>query len=103
MSLWQKLTIDWPCFLGDWLWANLIVPLRAGIERLTFKRIAYLAALILAIIAFAQIVSIDLAFLWAGDTALYFEIASAVMFFAVRARAQQALHVMERRIRAAGK
>ena len=22
---WQKLTIDWPCALGDWLWAMLVV------------------------------------------------------------------------------
>jgi hypothetical protein len=103
MNLWQKLTIDWPHELGGWLWANLIGPLRASLERLTFKRVVYLAALAIAIIAFAQIVSLDLAFLWAGDTAFYFEIASAVLFFAARGQARQMLHVAERRLREAAK
>ena len=101
MNLWWKLTVDWPCALGDWLWAHLVVPLLASLERLTFKRVIYLAALTLAVMAFAQIVSIDLAFMWAGDMALYFEIASAVMFFVIRGRALQTVHMMGQKIRSA--
>jgi hypothetical protein len=103
MNLWQKLTIDWLCMLGDWLWANLVLPLKAGLDRLTFKRVVYLAALMLAFYAFAQIVSFDLAFVWAGDTAFYFEIASAVMLFAARGYARQTAHMITQKIRAAAR
>src|ERR1700756_1606403 len=98
MNLLQKLTIDGLRVLGGWLWANLIMPLQASLERLTFKRIVYLAAFAIAIIAFQQIVSLDLALLWAGDAAFYFEIASAVLFFAARGQAHQMLHAAGRRL-----
>ena len=97
---WWKLTVDWPCALGDWLWAYLAAPLLASLERLTFKRVIYLAALTLTVMALAQFVTIDLAFLWAGDTLLYFEIASAVMLYAARGHARQILRVAGHRIRA---
>ena len=99
--LWQKLTIDWPCVLSNWLYANLVVPLLASLERLTFKRVVYLAALTLAIIAFAQIVSIDLAFMWAGDAVFYLELASAVMFFTIRGHAGQSFRLIIQKMRAA--
>ena len=101
MNLWWKLTVEWLCALSVWLWAYLAVPLLASLERLTFKRVVYLAGLTLAIIAFAQIVSIDLAFLWAGDIALYLEIASAVMVLVVKDHARQTAHMMGQKIRAA--
>ena len=101
MNLWQKLTIDWPCALSNWLWANLALPLLASLERLTFKRIVYLAALTLAIVALVQIVSIDIAFVWAGDVTFYLEIASAVMFFTIRGHARQGFRVAIQKIRAA--
>jgi hypothetical protein len=100
-AFWWKLTVDWPCALGDWLWAYLAAPLLASLERLTFKRVIYLAAVTLAIMAFAQIVSIDLAFMWAGDVAFYFELTSAVMFFVVRGHIRQTVPVMVQKIRAA--
>ena len=101
MNLWQKLTIDWPCALNGWLWANLAVPLLASLERLTFKRVIYLAALTLAIIAFVQIVSIDVAFIWAGDAVFYLELASAVMFFTVRGHAGQSFRLIIQKMRTA--
>lgn len=35
MNLWQKLTIDWPCAFGDWLWAALMVGPAAWLDKLT--------------------------------------------------------------------
>ena len=101
MNLWQKLTIDWLHMLSNWLWANLVTPLRASLERLTFKRVVYLAALTLAIIAFAQIVSIDIAFVWAGNATFYLEIASAVIFFTIRGHARQSFRLIIQKIRQA--
>jgi hypothetical protein len=101
MNLWQMLTIDWPCALHGWVWANLVVPLLASLERLTFKRLVYLAALTLAIIAMVQIVSIDIAFVWAGDITFYLEIASAVMFFTIRGHARQCFRLAIQKIRGA--
>jgi len=99
MNLWQKLTIDWPCALGDWLWATFVVALAAFLDRLTFKRVVLYAILALAIIAFLQIVSIDLAFVWGMDATFYFDVATTVMLIAARARARQMLLVAGRRIR----
>ena len=100
-AFWWKLTVDWPCALGDWLWAYLVVPLLVQLERLTFKRVIYLAALTLAIYAFAQVATIDVAFVMAGDTVFYLEIASAVMFFVVRGHVRQSLHMIGEKTRTA--
>jgi len=89
--------VEWPCTLHRWFWAYLAVPVLVQLERLTFRRTIYLAVLTLLIVAFAQGFSIDLAFLWAGDTAFYFEVASAVMFFAVRGHAGQMARVVEQK------
>jgi hypothetical protein len=73
--------------------------LLASLERLTFKRVVYLAALTLAIIAFVQVVSIDVAFIWAGDAVFYLELASAVMFFTVRGHAGQSFRLIIQKMR----
>ncbi len=99
MNLWQKLTIDWPCALGDWLWATFVVALAAFLDRLTFKRVVLLVVLALAIYAFLQIVTIDLAFVWGMDATFYFDVATTVMLIAAKARARQTLLVADRRIR----
>jgi hypothetical protein len=99
MNLWQKLTIDWPCAVGDWLWANIAVPTLGAREQLTFRRVIYVAALIMAVMAFAQISSLDLAFWAAGDVAFYCEIASAVMFVVVKGHARQLLQATLRKLR----
>ena len=91
MDLWQKLTIDWPCRLGDWLWTNIAVPLSALPGQITFRRVVFLAALLVATIALAQLFSLDMAFLMAGDIAFYCEIASAVMLIIVRGRIRHAV------------
>jgi hypothetical protein len=99
MNLWRKLTIDWPCALGDWLWAVLVVAPAAFLDRLTFKRVVLLVILALAIIAFLQIASIDLAVVWGMDVSFYFDVLIAVMLITARTRARQMLLVVGRKIR----
>ena len=52
----------------------------------------FAAVLLVAAYAFAQVFSLDLAFLMAGDVAFYCEIAGAVMFVVVRGHIQQSVH-----------
>lgn len=84
MDFWQKLTIDWPCMLGDWLWANIVVPLSTLPRQITFRRVIFVAALLVAAVALAQFLTLDAAFFLAGDIAFYCEIFAAVMLIVVR-------------------
>ncbi|GAB2537490.1 hypothetical protein [Rhodanobacter koreensis] len=93
MDLWRKLTIDWPCALGDWLWLNLVVAVAIFLGQLTFRRVVLFAGLLILTIAFAQIASIDFAFVFAGDMMFYFEIASAVVIVATRGHVRRAMNV----------
>ena len=71
MDLWQKLTIDWPCMLGDWLWANIRVPLATLPQQLTMRRVVFVVVLLVAAAALAQLVTADAAWFPAGDLAFY--------------------------------
>lgn len=101
MNLWQKLSIDWLCALGDWLWANLVVPVRAGCRQVTVRRVVYFAALLAAIYVIGHVATIDVAFWAAGDIAFYCEIMSAVFFVAVRGHARQMLYLARQKLAAA--
>lgn len=92
MDLWQKLTIDWPCLPGDWLLANIWVPLATLPHRLTMRRIVFVVVLLVAAVALAQLVTADAAWFLAGDLAFYCEIASAVAFIVVRGHVRQSVH-----------
>ncbi|HEX4028634.1 MAG TPA: hypothetical protein VHX18_13520 [Rhizomicrobium sp.] len=93
MDFWQRLTVEWPCRLGDWLWANIAVPLSTLPRQMTLRRAIFLAALLVAAIALAQLFTVDVAFYMAGDIAFYCEIASAVMFIVVRGHIRGFAHV----------
>lgn len=92
MLLWQKFLIEWPVQFGRQLWANRRAPLPVLFEKITWRKVVFVVALLLAVAAFAQIVSLDLAFFAAGDVALYCEIAGAVMFVVVRGHVRQSVH-----------
>jgi hypothetical protein len=83
-NLWRKLTLGWPCILGDWLWANVAMPLFSLPKQITFRRAVFLAAFAVAALAVAQVLTIDLALFMAGDIAFYCEIISVVMLIVVR-------------------
>jgi hypothetical protein len=93
MDFWQKLTVEWPCRLGDWLWANIAVPLSTLPRQMTLRRAIFLAALLVAAIALAQLLTVDVAFYMAGDIAFYCEIASAVMFIVITGHIRHLAHV----------
>jgi Na+/H+-dicarboxylate symporter len=84
MSLWRKLTVDWPACFGDWLWEILVVETARRLETLTFRRILLLVLLIIAAVGLAQVASLDVAFLLAGDVALYIEALTIITLVAAR-------------------
>lgn len=79
--LWQKLVIEWPLQVWRALWAGEAASLSA---KISWRKVVFVAALLVATIAFAQFLSLDLAFFMAGDVAFYCEITAAVMLIVVR-------------------
>jgi hypothetical protein len=99
MDLWRKLTIDWPCALGDLLWWTFVTAPIASLEKLTLRRIVIFFAILLVAGVLARIGSLDFAFMFAGDTVFYLEIASAVMFAAARGHARVAARAIAHTVR----
>lgn len=75
--LWQVLSIDLPWAVSNWLWANILGPLLAGLRQITSRTIFRVAVFLVVAWAAAASLPPDLAVMFAGDTTLYFEIASA--------------------------
>lgn len=101
MNLWQKLTIDWPCSVGEWLWQNVILAIKAFLDKLTFRRIIIFVGILIIAMAAAQLLTADVAFVFAGDAMFYFEIATAVYLVAARGHARHAVRVLARAFRRA--
>jgi hypothetical protein len=85
---WQKLTIDWPCALGDWLWVALVVAPAKFIDGLTRRRVLHILGFILLLIFFQQVVMFDLTFLFGFDLGLLMEVAAAVFVLTARNQAR---------------
>jgi hypothetical protein len=88
---WQVVSIDAPWAISNWLWANAVHPLAASVAQMTPRRLVYVAAFVAFAIAFtwaaAELsLSSDMALLLAGDSALYFEVATVTYIALVRAR-----------------
>ena len=79
------------------LWSGIGKP-SAVLEKITWRKAVFVAALLIAAIAFAQIVSVDFAFFLAGDIAFYCEIAAAVMFVVVQGHIRQSVQTARRRL-----
>jgi hypothetical protein len=81
--------------VGSWLRAHI-----------TFRRVVYVAAFAVAVIALGQFLTMDLALFMAGDVAFYCEILSAVMLIVVRGHirhyAQMTKLVLKQAMRRAG-
>jgi hypothetical protein len=90
--------MEWLRATGEWLWLNLVARLRPIVEKVRFRRIVFLAAVIVVAIAFSQVITIDLAVIWVMDTAFYLEIASAVVIVAVTGHIQGLLRQAVRHI-----
>jgi hypothetical protein len=89
--MWQKFLVEWPLQVWRLLWANRGTPLSALHGKITWQKVVFVAALLVAAVALAQMFSLDLAFLMAGDIAFYCEIAGAVMFVVVRGHIRQSV------------
>jgi hypothetical protein len=98
-GLWQKLSIDWPCAVTDWLHANTAVPLRASLKQLTLRKIILTVAFMVAAMAFAQIAAGEIVLLMAGDLAAYVEIASLFYLLVARNQLGQAFTLVRQRAR----
>jgi hypothetical protein len=95
MKLWQKLTIDWPCALGDWLWANFVVAPASFLDRLTLRSAArivlQIALFATLLVFFRQIFPTDLTFLFTMDANVYLDIFVVVFVFVARGQLRQLL------------
>src|SRR4051812_14069742 len=101
MKLLQKLTIDWPCAFGDWLWALLVVAPAAWLDRLTWRRVRHIAlrcaVLVLLLMCFQQIVAMDMTFLFTIDAATW-ELLATVAFLVARGQLIETVRVSARAI-----
>jgi len=93
---WQKLTIEWPCALGDWLWAMLVVEPAQLIDKLTRRRVLHIIAFILLVIFFQQVVAMDLTFLFGVDLGLLMEVSAAVFILVARQQIKTTALVIRR-------
>ena len=102
MDLWQKLTIDWPCALGDWLWAVLVVAPAAFLDRLTFRLtvriVLQIALFVLFLRFFAQLAALDLTPLFAIDVTAFMEIGATIFVLAAQGCAGRVVAVAIRRV-----
>jgi hypothetical protein len=93
---WQKLTIDWPCALGDWLWAMLVVEPARLIDRITRRRVLHIIGLILLVIFLQQVVAMDLTFLFGVDLGLLMEVSAAAFILLARQQIKTTVLVIRR-------
>jgi hypothetical protein len=77
-KLWRTWSYEIPLALGDALWEVLVVRFAAFLDRLTLRKVIESIAIALLVIAFAQTLPIDLAFLFAGDMLMYLEFIVAI-------------------------
>jgi hypothetical protein len=68
------------------------------LKRLTFRRIVWFAGILLVTMAFAQFFTIDVAFMFAGDAMIYFEVFALVGLIAVRGHLRVALDLARQRL-----
>jgi hypothetical protein len=89
---WLYLLVEWILKVLRRLWADRGEPLSVLLRKITWQKVFFAAVLLIAAYAFAQVFSLDLAFLMAGDVAFYCEIAAAIMFMTVRGHVRQSVH-----------
>jgi hypothetical protein len=96
---WQKLTIDWPCVLGDWLWLALVVAPARFIDGLTRRRILHVIGLLLLLYFFQQVVMFDLTFLFGVDLGLLMEVTAAVFVLIARSQVRTVVDISRRNLK----
>jgi hypothetical protein len=101
MNVWQKQTIHRLSAIGAWFWANFVAAIMVFLDQLTIRRIVIFVGMVILTFAAAQLLTIDLALVFAGDAIFYFEIATAVYLVAARGHVRQALQMTARWVRQA--
>jgi hypothetical protein len=91
---WQNWTVDRPAAFGDWLWIVFVVQFADFLNRLTLRRVLEIIAITVLALAFIQTFPIDLAFLFAGDTLMYLEIATLTSLVTANLRVRALLHYL---------
>ncbi len=81
---WRKWSYEIPLAFGDALWEVLVVQFAAFLDRLTIRKVIEFVLIAMLVMAFAQTLPIDLAFLFAGDTLMYLEFLVAIRLAAGR-------------------
>jgi hypothetical protein len=77
-NVWRKWSYEIPLAIGDALWDVLVVQFADFLDRLTVRKVVEFVAIALLVMAFAQTLPIELAFLFAGDTLMYLEFVIAI-------------------------
>lgn len=98
---WQIVSVDTPWVISNWLWAALINPLLAGLRQVTLRGIMRGVLFVLILWAVAQVFPPDVAVMFAGDTALYIDLASFACLVIARSQAQHAARPAIQMLRAA--
>jgi hypothetical protein len=103
MKSFNKRANDWLLAVSDWLWAMLGIVPKDLFELVTFKRIILAAGLLVLVVGFAQVFTVDVAIGFAADTLVYFDIASAVILVVALRRVRPVTQAAARIVRAAQK
>ena len=93
---WRKWSYEIPLAFGDAVWEVLVVQFADFLSRLTVRRVLEFIAIAILVMAFVQTVPIELAFLFAGDTLTYLELAVIVRLAAGKEHFRHALHLAAR-------
>jgi hypothetical protein len=84
MNHWQKVSIDWPCAAGDWLWLNLVLmPLRT-LSSIKRRQLLRIVAVVFLLIFLQQVIVMDLTFLFGIDLGLVMEVSAAIFVLSLR-------------------
>lgn len=95
----RKISIDWPCALGDWLWGMLVVSPAHFLDRLTLKRVAMIAGLLVLVYGFGQVFALEIAVVFAADAMVYFDVLTAVMLISAKRRIRDVVSLQVHRIK----
>ena len=98
--LWRAIEHDIPWAVSAFVFAQVIAPARAFLKELTLRRLVYVAAFLLVAWAGAEFLPPDLAVMFAGDTALYIEIATFAYLAVVRGQLHRAVRPVLHTLRA---
>lgn len=97
MSLWWKLTVEYPAMLGDWLYLMLVVKPVEIAARLTARRIFLAVVLLAAVIVLAQSLPADMALFFATDITAYIDILVLGYLLSARGRAKDTFAFLKRK------